>query len=150
MADIVEPCNDCGRIYNKSKLTTCPGCSALRQDDAARVPALNRSGRSAFAEVRSDNELLEALVQEARATRLATQSTANQLAALASFLWLSTVFGIISGVFFVLASINADYDGKANSNMTIIAIIIAVIGTILSLASLFEAARARLSGNSAR
>ena len=145
MADLVEPCIECGRIYNKSKLTTCPGCSAMRQVDAAKVPSQNKTAKSVFAEEVSDSELLEQLVREARLTRLATQSTATQLAAFAGFLWISTVAGIIAGVFYVLANLFPTYEGRMNPGLVTIAIIVALIGTALSLVALFEAARARLN-----
>lgn len=150
MAELVEPCIECGRIYNKSKLSTCPGCSALRQDDATKVPSLNKSSKSAFAENTSDNELLTQLVNEAMLTRRATQSTATQLAAFASFVWISTVTGIIAGFFYAMATINADYDGRMNSSLAIIAVMVAIIGSIVALAALFEAARARLTTNMRR
>lgn len=81
MADLVGPCDDCGRIYNKSSLQSCPVCTPARA-----VP-----GKSKIVREFSDVDIVMAANRTTRAVR-----------AIYNLIALVIVSGLITAVWFGL------------------------------------------------
>ena len=160
MADFIAPCNECGRIFNQTKLERCPGCArngvnATPQPSRTRFGSVNsqpaghdnqRSTRTDSNQVQAEPIWAKELASEMRLNRLAAQSTSMQIANLAAFLWLTLITSALSGLLLGLGVIFKPYDVEINPFFLITATVVAIVGTWMSLWVLFDAARAKLSG----
>jgi hypothetical protein len=142
MTDLVAPCRECGRVFNQTKLADCPGCARAGTEKASTP---SRTHFSKLGANSSDEPAWAAnLVAEMRLVRFATQSTANQLAALAAFLWLTLVTATLSALFLTLAIVFKPYDFDFNLFWLTASAAVTLMGSCLALWSLFEAAMPKL------
>jgi hypothetical protein len=129
-------------VFNQSKLADCPGCAR------ASTETKSTTSRTSFSKIETsasqEPDWATNLAAEMRLVRFATQSTANQLAALAAFLWLTLVTATLSALFLTLAIVFKPYDFDFNLFWLTAFAGATLTGSCLALWSLFEAASPKL------
>lgn len=101
MADFVGPCDECGRIYNHSKLKMCPSCAV--QADAQRVSerSTNEPQFSSVSNAQSfgSNDKLEKLLL---ANIYASNRTTSAVRAIVSLFAILTITSVVSFILYFL------------------------------------------------
>lgn len=140
MADLVEECLTCGRVYNKTKLMNCPGCEVAEQQTdapAAYVPTRANKANRAEREL-TEAEKLDEIVRELKGIKYSVLSTSNRLKNVTAFLWTTVWSTIVGSVLFVLAAVFKNYDGSLNLFWLVAALVVSLVGTISALVSLYN------------
>lgn len=98
MADLVGPCDECGRIYNRTVLKSCPGCAASASTHSAggtssQSPAQQASDRNA--------EIVNLLKESIRASNRTTYAVRSMV----SYTVITVITLLIAGIFVGIAAL---------------------------------------------
>ena len=139
MSDLIEPCNECGRTYNKSKLANCPGCARAESDNGGTRSSSHTSGGSRDGRALTDSDLISQIAQGMRYLTISANGTRERVQSLARALWTYVMSSIFAGLFILLAFIFRSYEGTLNLFCLVAAFITVLAGTIGALISLYKA-----------
>lgn len=94
MADIVQPCEICGRIYNHTKLKMCPGCAgAVESEKLAELKSTQgKNSENSLAGLAS-SESIERLLKANIAAADRTTSAVRSIVSLFAILTVTAVVG---------------------------------------------------------